>query len=235
MPFGFDDSIHRGVLRLTQDSDVTLFMVLQASFTVLLTRLGAGTDIALGSAIANRTDQALEDLVGFFVNTLVLRTDTSGNPTFRQLLKQVSKTDLAAYAHQDLPFDLLVETLNPQRNLSHHPLFQIMFALQNTAQGRLSLEGLSASYEKVDTGTARFDLFLSLWERHDAGGQPVGIDGTIEYSVDLFDATTIETLMQRWARVLEAVVADPDQPIDGIEITTDEERQWLLGDWSYGD
>ncbi|MEU6596747.1 condensation domain-containing protein, partial [Streptomyces flaveolus] len=235
LPFGFDADVHRGVIRMTQESDVTLFMVLQASLAALLTRMGAGSDIPLGSPIANRTDRALEDLVGFFVNTLVLRTDTSGDPTFRELLDRVRQVDLAAYAHQDLPFDLLVERLNPQRTLSHHPLFQIMLALQNTAQGRLSLEGLSATYQKVDTGTSRFDLFFSLWERFEENGDPAGIDGTIEYSADLFDDQTIDALVQRWARVLQQVVADPDLRIDAIEIMTEEERQWLLGDWSHGD
>ncbi|MFI9617237.1 condensation domain-containing protein, partial [Streptomyces sp. NPDC052023] len=234
-PFGFDADVHRGIIRMTQESDVTLFMVLQASLAALLTRLGAGSDIPLGSPIANRTDRALEDLVGFFVNTLVLRTDTSGDPTFRELLDRVRQVDLAAYAHQDLPFDLLVERLNPQRTLSHHPLFQIMLALQNTAQGRLSLEGLSATYQKVDTGTSRFDLFFSLWERFEENGDPAGIDGTIEYSADLFDAQTIDALVQRWARVLQQVVSDPDLRVDEIEIMTEEERQWLLGDWSHGD
>ncbi|MFE5244149.1 condensation domain-containing protein, partial [Streptomyces sp. NPDC056627] len=234
-PFGLDADVHRGVIRMTQESDVTLFMVLQASLAALLTRMGAGSDIPLGSPIANRTDRALEDLVGFFVNTLVLRTDTSGDPTFRELLDRVRQVDLAAYAHQDLPFDLVVERLNPQRTLSHHPLFQVMLALQNTAQGRLSLKGLSATYQKVDTGTSRFDLFFSLWERFEEEGEPAGIDGTIEYSADLFETATIDALVRRWATVLQQVVADPDLRIDAIEIMTEEERQWLLGDWSQGD
>ncbi|MEU9118235.1 amino acid adenylation domain-containing protein, partial [Streptomyces sp. NPDC048483] len=170
------------------------------------------------------------DLVGFFVNTLVLRTDTSGDPTFDELVRRVRENALAAYAHQDLPFEHLVEELNPARSLSHHPLFQVMFALQNAPMGDFDLPGLTVSGLPVPTGTAKFDLGFNLVERFGADGAPAGLAGAVEYATDLYDRATVDGLVARWTRLLEAVVADPRRPIGRIEVLSADERRRLLED-----
>ncbi|MGH3932005.1 MAG: non-ribosomal peptide synthetase, partial [Pseudonocardiaceae bacterium] len=192
--------------------------------------LGAGPDIPVGSPIAGRTDQALDDLVGFFVNTLVLRTDTSGDPSFSQLLARVRETALAAYDHQDVPFEYLVEVLNPARSMAHHPLCQVILALQNAPEADFELSGLNTSFVSAPTGTARVDLTFNLRERRGEHGAPEGIDGVVEYASDLFDPATIETLLARWERLLHAAVADPDRPISRVDILAPEERHRLLVD-----
>ena len=206
----------------------TLFMVLQAGLAALLTRLGAGTDIPIGSPIAGRTDHALEDLVGFFVNTLVLRTDTSANPSFRELMARVRSADLAAYAHQDLPFERLVEILNPARSLSRHPLFQVMLAFQNTPETEFELPGIVASLEPVGINVAKFDLSFSLGERRAPDGTADGIEGAIEYRTDIFERSTIEAIARRLERLLEVASADPQQPIGRLELLAPEERRQIL-------
>ena len=160
----------------------------------LLSRLGAGTDIAIGSPIAGRTDAALDDLIGFFVNTLVLRTDTSGQPSFRELIGRVRGRNLAAYGHQELPFERLVEVLNPARSLSRHPLFQVMLAFEAGEAGVATLElpGLAVAPQPIATASAKFDLSVGLIERRLPDGTPGGIDGVLEYASDLFDEATVE-------------------------------------------
>ncbi|MGH3874561.1 MAG: amino acid adenylation domain-containing protein [Pseudonocardiaceae bacterium] len=227
-----DATLHQGLVDLARRSGTSVFMVLHAGLAVLLSRLGAGNDIAVGSPIAGRTDQALDELVGFFVNTLVLRTDTSGNPTFTQLLGRVRETALGAYAHQDVPFEYLVEVLNPTRSLAHHPLFQVLLALQNAPLAGFELPGLGVSVVPVLTGAAEFDLAFSLRERRNPDGSPDGIDGVVEYSSDLFDPSTVAALFARWVRLLEGVVADPDRPINRIDILTTHERTRLLVDYN---
>ncbi|MGE7440078.1 condensation domain-containing protein, partial [Kitasatospora sp. NPDC001175] len=220
--------LHTGLAELARRSGTSLFMVLQAGLAALYTRLGAGTDIPIGSPIAGRTDEALDDLVGFFVNTLVLRTDTGNDPGFTELLGRVRETALSAFAHQDVPFEHLVEVLNPSRSLSHHPLFQTVLALQNAPMGEFGLPGLRASFSAVPTGTAKFDLGFNLIERHGPDGSPAGIVGAVDYATDLFDRSTVASLARRWTLLLEAVVADPDQPIGRIDILGADERRWLL-------
>ena len=211
-------------------------MVLQTALAALLTRLGAGTDIPLGTPVAGRTDESLEDLVGFFVNTLVLRTDTSGNPTFRELLARVRETDLAAFAHQDLPFERIVEALNPERSLARHPLFQAMIVLQSQAaqiQGERDLGTRAVGPLEIDLVpepdmTAKFDLTAAFSEIRTSTGEAAGLVVSFEYATELFDRSTIELFLVRTARLLEAMAADPDTPIGAVEIVTREEKGRLL-------
>src|SRR6266436_4057799 len=230
--FGLSAGLHGRLLGLAREQGASLFMVLQAGLAALLSRLGAGEDIAIGSPIAGRTDRALEDLVGFFVNTLVLRTDTSGNPSFRALVGRVRASNLEAYSHQELPFERLVEALNPARSLAHHPLFQVMLALQNNAAAELELAGLSARVEPVVGASAKFDLSVSLSEQRSADGSAGGLGGVMEYASDLFDRASVEVLAGRLVRLLEAAVAAPEVAIGRLEILSAAERRTLLRDWT---
>ena len=232
VPVQLPAALHASLLGLARSCGSSLFMVLQAGLAALLSRLGAGTDIAIGSPIAGRTDEALDDLVGFFVNTLVLRTDTSGNPSFRELIGRVRGGNLAAYGHQDVPFERLVEVLNPSRSLSRHPLFQVMLAFQNNAAVALELAGLEVSYQAVATSTSKFDLSLSLSETQAPDGAPGGIAGTLEYALDLFDRSSAQALAERLVRLLAAAVAAADTPIGRLEVLSAAERRAVLTDWN---
>ncbi|MFC8723390.1 condensation domain-containing protein, partial [Kitasatospora sp. NPDC057198] len=232
VPFHLDRDLHAGLTRLARESQVTMFMVLQGLLAALLTRLGAGTDIPLGTPVAGRNDEALDELVGFFVNTLVLRTDTGENPTFRDLLTRIRDTDLTALAHQDIPFEHLVEALNPARSLARHPLFQVMFAFQNTTGNETRLEGLSTTVLPAPTTTAKFDLTFEVLETHDTHGQPDGIAGRIEYATDLFDQATITTLAERLTLLATAALTAPDTPIGDLPVLTPEEQHRILTHWN---
>ncbi|MFF2546330.1 amino acid adenylation domain-containing protein, partial [Kitasatospora sp. NPDC058063] len=193
VPFAVPAEVHQGLLALARTERSTLFMVVQAGLATLLNRLGAGEDLPIGGAVAGRSDEALDELVGFFVNTVVLRTDASGDPTFRELLGRVRESDLAAFAHQDVPFERLVDAVSPDRSLARHPLFQVMLVLQNNQQARFELPGIQAGLDRVDAGVAKFDLAFELTER--AGG---GIEGLVEYATDLFDHGTVERIVERF-------------------------------------
>ncbi|MBW8827916.1 MAG: AMP-binding protein, partial [Burkholderiales bacterium] len=232
LPFALDPDLHGRLLALARDAGATLFMVLQAGLAALLSRLGAGADIPLGTAIAGRTDPALDDLVGLFVNTLVLRTDTSGNPAFSDLLARVRAADLAAYQHQDLPFERLVEFLNPARSPARHPLFQVMLALQNTAEPSLHLPGLAAAPLPVGTGTTKFDLTFGFTEQRAPDGAPLGLLAQVEFACDLFDRATVEILAQRLVRLLDAIAADPARRIGSIDLLDPDERRRILVEWN---
>ncbi|MFJ4594491.1 amino acid adenylation domain-containing protein [Kitasatospora sp. NPDC088861] len=221
--------LHRELVALARSQRVTVFMALQAALAALLTRLGAGTDVPIGSVVAGRSDEALDDLVGFFVNTLVLRTDTSGDPSFTELLARVRETDLGAYAHQDVPFERLVEELNPARSLARHPLFQVMLVLQNNEQADASPTGLWGEALPAATGVAKFDLNLIAQESFDPEGEPAGIDCALDFATDLFDRETAETVVRHFARLLTAAVQRPDTRIGLLPLITPVERAELLG------
>ncbi|TKS96293.1 non-ribosomal peptide synthetase [Streptomyces lasalocidi] len=226
VPLTLDAELTDGVRRMARESGATVSMVLQAALAALLTRLGSGTDVPIGSPIAGRTDEALNRLVGFFVNTWVLRADTSGDPSFAELVGRVREDSLAAYDHQDIPFEHLVEVLNPVRSPAHHPLFQVCLALQNNTRPEFHLTGLTVTEEPFSLGTARFDLFISVTER-DEEGAPSRIEGFAEYATELFDEGTVRTLLDRWRHFLRQAVAAPDTPIGSVGVLTEAESAAL--------
>ncbi|MEU8538189.1 non-ribosomal peptide synthetase, partial [Streptomyces parvulus] len=176
--------------------------------------------------------EALDDLVGFFVNTLVLRNDTSGDPTFRELLARTRETDLAAYSHQDIPFERLVEAINPRRSLARNPLFQVVFGLDATGGSALNLPGLTVGQERVPFEYSRFDLAFNLVERYGDDHRPAGLSGLLHYSTELFDRESAEAVVARMVRVVEAAAADPDQRLGQVEILSARERRQVLADWN---
>jgi amino acid adenylation domain-containing protein/non-ribosomal peptide synthase protein (TIGR01720 family) len=205
---------------------VTLFMTLLAAFTTLLHRYTGQVDLVVGSPTANRTRMEIEGLIGFFVNSLALRTDLTGDPTFRELLGRVRAVCLDAYTHQDLPFEKLVEELQPERNMSHSPLFQVMFVLQNTPSSAMELPGLTLSPLEMDPGTAKFDLTLAVQTRES------GLQAMLEYSTDLFEPATAARMLEHWQTLLAGIVADPDQCLSRLPLLTSSERHRLLVEWN---
>ncbi|MFI5497236.1 amino acid adenylation domain-containing protein [Actinoplanes sp. NPDC051859] len=232
VPFTVRPELHRALVDLAREHDATLHMVLQAAFAVLLHRLGAGDDLPIGTPVAGRADEALDDLIGFFVNTLVLRADLSGDPAFTELLARFRETALDGYAHADVPFDHLVEELAPDRSLARQPLFQVMCVLQNNARGAYGFGGLDVTPEPVGLPIAKFDLTTTFGENVGADGEPAGLVGTLEYAADLFDRGTAETLAARLVRVIEAVATTPDRPIGRLDVLSAAERTQVLQTWN---
>ncbi|WP_349345380.1 amino acid adenylation domain-containing protein [Streptomyces rapamycinicus] len=233
VPIRISAETHARLLDVARRGRATMFMVVHAALSVLLSRVGAGDDIPMGVPIAGRGDPALDDLAGFFVNTLVVRADLSEDPSFTELLAQVRETDLAAYGHQDVPFERLVEDLNPSRSLSHNPLFQILLALQSVPAPQWGLPGLRVRRIPAAAQVpARFDLSLDLAEHRDGVGAPAGLGGALLYAVDLFDEGTARGLVGRLVRVLEAVAADPGVRVSEIDVLGEVERARVVAEWN---
>jgi len=226
--FGIDVETRAAVERVAAGAGATVAMVLQSALAVLLCELGAGQDIPIGSPIAGRTDEALGDLVGFFVNTWVLRASVDPGASFAEIVGQIRAKALAAYENQDLPFELLVELLNPVRSAAHHPLFQVSLAFQNNTLPTLELKEVGVRPYPASTGTARFDLFFTIADA------PAGHEweGLVEYATDLFDRSTVETMVGRLVRTLRQAVSRPDAPVGSIEVLDADERELMLRAWN---
>jgi condensation domain-containing protein len=219
--FQLNAALTERLKQLSREHDATLFMTLLAGFQTLLHRYSGQEDIVVGTPIANRNRAEIEDLIGFFVNTLVLRTRLNGEQTFTDLLGQVREVTLGAYAHQDVPFEKLVEELQPERDTSRHPLFQVVFVLQNAPVALPQLSGLTVTNLNVEPETAKFDIVVNVHETAE------GLAGVIAYNTDLFDAPTLTRLMNHYESLLEAIVAHPSAPLKSFDLLTEEEKHIL--------
>ena len=226
MPLHLSSSLTRSLETLSRRQGVTLYMTLLAALQVLLHRYSGQDDISVGGAIAGRNHQQVEALIGFFVNTLVMRTELSDRLTFEQLLKAVQTTCLEAYTHQDIPFEKLVSELQTERDLSRHPLFQVMLVLQNTPQETLCLPELSAESLSVAHESAKFDLLMSLEEKEGH------LTGDVEFATDLFKRETIQRFIGHFETLLEGIVADIETPLAALPILTQKEQYQLLEEWN---
>jgi amino acid adenylation domain-containing protein len=233
IPLTIPASLHARLLEIARASHASLSMLVHAAVAALLTRLGAGTDLPIGTVIAGRPDKDLEDLVGFFVNTLVLRADTSGNPRFDELLQRLRRTALAAYAHADVPFERVVELLNPERSLARHPVFQVLVTVDQSPATLPVLLNLQTAREPVEITSSKFDLSFAFTERLDER-QPAGLSGTLTYRTDLFAPATAALIAARLDRMLSALAANPAERIGSIDLLQSRERQQVLMEWSTG-
>ncbi len=224
--FTLPATLTRELKTLSDRENVTLFMTTLAAFQVLLFRYTHQEDILVGTPIANRTRSEIEGLVGCFINMLVLRGSLSGDPTFLEFLQSLRKTTLEAYTYQELPFEKLVEDLQPERNLAHAPLFQVMFILRNASHAEITLPELTIETQEIDNGTAKFDITLTLIESSD------GLHGTIEYRTDLFERATIERMAGHYQQLLTDAVAQPDRRISRLSLLTGSEQRQILVDWN---
>jgi len=221
--FTLSPQLSEAVKSLNEREGVTMFMTLLSAFVILLHRYTTQTDIVVGTPVANRTRAETEDLIGLFVNTLVLRTDVSGDPSFGEVLRRVRETSLDAYAHQDLPFERIVEELQPKRDLSRTPVFQVLFAVQNAGASMFEASGLTLTPMEVENGTSKFDISLFLAE------SVSGLVGAIEYNTDLFEPEMISRLLSHYEHVLECATARPDVPISQLPILVASRDQAAVG------
>ncbi len=226
IPLALGERLQHDLRRFAQQEGSTLFIVLTAAYKALLHHWTTQEDISIGTLIANRRRPEIEGLIGFFANSLVLRTDLSGDPSFRELLRRERDTSLDAHAHQDLPFEKLVEALNPPRDLARTPMFQVMLILLNAPGEALELPGLKLQPLAIDSRTSKMEMTLYLTET------PAGVDGFIEYNTDLFDHSTLARLIDHYQRVLEAVIAGPEVRLSELPLLSDAERRQALRDWN---
>ncbi|WP_324189579.1 non-ribosomal peptide synthase/polyketide synthase [Nocardia otitidiscaviarum] len=230
--FTVDADLHARLIAVGRERGATLFMVVHAAFAALLARLSGSPDIAVGTPVAGRGDSALDDVIGMFVNTLVLRTDVDAAAPFTELLTRVRTTDIAAFSHADVPFERLVEVLNPERSTARHPLFQVGLSFQNHERAALRLPGLTVSEIEFDNDIAQFDLHLFAVDEYDEAGSPAGMAMTLGYATDLFTADTARRVVDAFARTLAAIAAAPDTAVGDIDLLGPELRQRMLRDWN---
>ena len=223
--------LHASLASLARANNASLFMVMQSAYALLLARLSGTTDIAIGAPVAGRGEPALDDLVGMFVNTLVLRTEVDPALTFEELLSRVRDTDLSAFAHADVPFERLVEVLNPVRSTSRHPLFQVAISLESAMSRELTVGGLRAEAAEFDVPIAKFDVQLWLTEHLDDGA-PAGIDAVFEYATDLFDVDLVESFARRFLTILDAVTTDATVPVGDVTIVDAAEHRSVVSQWN---
>ncbi|MBL1075546.1 non-ribosomal peptide synthase/polyketide synthase [Nocardia sp. 2] len=233
--FTIDAETHAALAELSRSAGTTLFMTVHAVFAALLSRLTGSTDIAVGTPVAGRGDAALDDLVGMFVNTLVLRTEVTPAAGFTALLREVRARDVAAFDHVDVPFERLVEVLNPERSTARHPLVQVGFSFHNQQQAAFDLDGLTAAAVEFDSDVSQFDLHLIVMDGYAADGQPAGMTATMTYATALFDEATVTGFAERFNRLLAAVLADPERPIGDADLLGAAESRRLLQTWNAAD
>ncbi|MEZ5394982.1 MAG: condensation domain-containing protein [Bryobacterales bacterium] len=224
-PFETSKELTEGLKTLSRQNGVSLFTTMLAGFKALLARYTRQKDVMVGTPAANRERPELERIIGFFINPIVLRTDLSGDPTVSELLRRVNTSTQGALANQEIPFDKLVEEIRPVRDLSYHPLFQVMFTLQNSPL-RIQLDGVQAEPIAFDNGTSKFDLLIELWEEHGS------VRGRFEFDTDLFLKSTVQDLVRHYQTLLESMVDNPSAPVSRLRLLTDEEERRLLTDWN---
>ncbi|WP_084483903.1 non-ribosomal peptide synthetase [Nocardia anaemiae] len=227
-----DARAHAALARLARAEDATLFMVVHTALAVLLARLSGTDDIAIGTPIAGRGEAVLDDLIGMFVNTLVFRTRVDPSAGFTELLARQRDIDVQAFAHADVPFEQLVEVLNPVRSTARHPLFQVGLSFQNLAPARMELPGLTLTELATDRQVSQFDLHVIMADSYDEDGAPTGIGGFFTYAAELFDESTVRSFVDRFVRVLDAVIADPHRPVGAIDLLATDESTRILTLWN---